>query len=115
MVVLIGLFLLAVVEIWVAILVAGWIGVGWTLLALLAMSMCGVWLLRREGRGVWAEANAEVRAGRAPTRQLLDGAMVLVGGTLLVIPGFVTGVLGLLLLAPPVRALLRPALLTWMT
>ncbi len=115
MVFLFGLFALAVVEIWVALLVAEQIGALWTVLAIVAMSALGVFLLKREGREVWRAANAEAAAGRVPTRHLLDGAMVLIGGTLLVIPGFVTGVIGLLLLLPPVRAVLRPALLAWLT
>jgi UPF0716 protein FxsA len=86
-----------------------------TFLLLIAMSALGVVLLKREGASVWRRANAEVAAGRPPTGPLLDGVMVLLGGVLLVIPGFVTGVVGLLLLLPPVRALLRPVLLTWMT
>ncbi len=115
MVILLGLLALAVVELWVAVLVADQIGVLWTLVAIIAMSATGVFLLKRQGRGVWREANAEAASGRVPTRQLLDGAMVIVGGLLLFVPGFVTGVIGLLLLTPPIRALLRPVLLAWMT
>ena len=114
--VLIALFLvLPFVEVWAAIAVAGQIGGLLTLVLLIAMSASGVWVLKRRGASMWRKANAEMAAGRMPTRQLLDGVFVLVGGTLLVVPGFLTGILGLVLLLPPVRALLRPAMLAWMT
>ena len=114
--VLLALFLvLPFIEVWVAIQVAGTIGALPTLLLLVAMSALGVVLLRREGVTVWRKASAEIAAGRPPTTQLLDGALVLVGGVSLVVPGFITGVFGLLLLFPPVRALLRPAILAWFT
>jgi len=108
------LLVLPFVEIWVAIQVAGAIGAPLTLLLTVAMSIAGVYLLRSEGTSVWRRANAEMAAGRMPARQLLDGALVLVGGVCLVLPGFVTGVFGALLLLPPVRALVRPVLLAWM-
>ena len=109
------LLALPFIEIWAAFAVAGQIGGLLTFVLLVAMSALGVVLLKREGASVWRRANTEMAAGRVPTGALLDGVMVLVGGTLLVIPGFVTGVVGLLLLLPPVRTLLRPALLAWMT
>ena len=102
------------IELWVALAVAGQIGGLLTLVMLIAMSALGVWVLKRQGASVWRKANAEMAAGRPPTTQLLDGALVLVGGSLLVIPGFITGILGLVLLLPPVRALLRPAMLAWL-
>lgn len=112
-VVLFVLLALPFVEIWVAIQVASAIGVGWTLMLLLAMSCSGVVLTKREGMGVWRRATAEMAEGRVPTSSLLDAAMVLLGGICLTVPGFVTGIFGVLLLLPPVRALLRPALAAW--
>ena len=114
--VLLALFLvLPFVEIWAALAVASWIGGLPTFLLLVAMSASGVWVLRRQGASVWRRANAEMAAGRTPTGPLLDGVLVLLGGSLLVVPGFVTGVVGVVLLLPPVRALLRPLMLAWMT
>ena len=109
------LLVLPFLEVWVAIQVAGVIGGFPTLLLIFLMSVLGVVLLRREGTTVWRKASEEMAAGRPPTTQLLDGALVLVGGVALVVPGFITGVFGLLLLFPPVRALLRPAILAWFT
>ena len=108
------LLVLPFVEIWVAIKVAGVIGAPLTLLLIFAMSIAGVYLLRSQGTSVWRRANAEMAAGRIPARQLLDGALVLIGGVCLVLPGFVTGVFGALLLLPRSAALLRPVLLAWM-
>ena len=102
LVVLALLLALPFVEVWVAVQVAEVIGAPLTLLLLLAMCAAGVVLLRREGTTVWRRANAEMAAGRVPTDQLLDGALVLIGGVSLMVPGFVTGVFGLLLMLPPV-------------
>lgn len=114
-VVLAFLLVLPFIEIWAVIAVADAIGWPLTLLAVVGSSVAGVLLLRREGTTVWRKANAEMAAGRAPTRQLLDGALILIGGVCLVLPGFVTGAFGALLLLPPVRAIVRPLLLAWMT
>ncbi len=114
LVVLALLLVLPFVELWVAIAVADAIGWPFTLLLLMAMSFSGLVLLRRQGTSVWRRANAEMAAGRVPTAQLLDGAMVIVGGVSLMVPGFVTGVFGALLMLPPVRALLRPLMVAWM-
>ena len=109
------LLALPFLELWVAIDVAGAIGPLPTFALIVVLSLTGVWLLRRQGVSVWRRANAEMAAGRMPTGSLLDGALVLVGGVSLVLPGFVTGAFGLLLMLPPVRALLRPLLLAWMS
>jgi UPF0716 protein FxsA len=108
------LLVLPFLEIWVAIQVAGVIGAPLTFLAIIGMSVAGVYLLRGEGTSVWRRANDEMAAGRVPTQQLLDGALVLIGGVCLIVPGFITGIFGALLLLPPVRALVRPLLLAWM-
>jgi UPF0716 protein FxsA len=109
------LLVLPFLEVWVAIQVAGVIGAPLTLLLLAGMSVAGVYVLRGEGTSVWRRVNEQVAAGRAPTRELLDGALVLIGGVCLILPGFITGVFGALLLLPPVRAVVRPLLLAWMT
>jgi UPF0716 protein FxsA len=103
-----------VVELVVAIAISRQIGPGATLLALVLVSVLGGAVFKRTGLSVWRRANAELAAGRSPTRQLLDGALVVVGGVGLLVPGFVSGALGALVLLPPVRALLRPLLLGWM-
>jgi len=114
LIVLAALLVLPFLELWTIVAVAGWIGLGWTLLAMVGLSLLGLVLIRSEGLVVWRRANAEMAAGRVPTRSLVDGAMVLLGGCLLIIPGFLTGAVGLLLMLPPVRAVLRPFALRWM-
>lgn len=108
------LLALPFLELWSIVAVAGAVGLGWTLLALVALSVSGVFLLRSQGLAVWRRADAELAAGRMPTRSLVDGAMVMLGGCLLIVPGFITAAAGLLLILPPTRALLRPAILRWM-
>lgn len=108
------LLVLPVVEFWTVLTVAGWVGVGWTLVALFAATLTGLWLLRREGLAVWRRANAELAAGRVPTQSLVNGTIGVLGAVLLVVPGFLTAAAGALLLLPPTRALLRPVAVRWM-
>ncbi len=98
---------LPILELYVIIVVAEWIGVLWTAAALVGTSLIGVRLIRSQGRAVLADLRAALAAGRPPAREALDGALVFVGGALLIVPGFVTDVVGALLLAPPTRALVR--------
>ena len=96
-----------VVEIVALVAMASWIGIGATLLVLLAGSLLGLWLARREGvRATEALATA-LRERRLAHREMTDGLLVAVGGLLLFVPGLVTDVAGLLLVLPPTRALVR--------
>jgi UPF0716 protein FxsA len=101
------LILWPLAELFVAIQVAGAIGWLATLLLLVASIPVGIWAMRAEGREVWRRFAVAVDEGRAPTREVLDGALVLIGGCLMIIPGFITDAIGLLLLLPPTRALAR--------
>ena len=96
-----------VVEIVALVALGSVIGLGWTLLVLLAGSLLGLWLARREGvRAAHALADA-VANRRVPTAEVTDGMLVAAGGVLLFVPGLVTDVAGLLLLLPPTRGLVR--------
>jgi len=96
-----------VVEVVAVVALGSWIGFAWTLLILLAGSVLGLMLARREGiRAAQAIAEA-VRSRRVATSEVTDGMLVAAGGVLLFVPGLVTDVLGLLLLLPPTRALVR--------
>ena len=97
-------------ELFVVIEVAGAIGVGATILLLILSWPLGAWALRTQGRAVWRRLSAAVAAGRSPGREVLDGALVLLGGLLLIVPGFISDVIGALALLPPTRALLRRGL-----
>lgn len=104
---LLALICWAVAEVFVAIAVADAIGVIAMLLLLLAGWPVGLWALRSQGRVAWRRLNDAVAARRPPAREVLNGALVLLGGTLMMVPGFITDALGLLLLLPPTRALAR--------
>ncbi|MFD1326196.1 FxsA family protein [Micromonospora sonneratiae] len=97
----------AVVEVVVFVLLGRWIGFGWTVLLLLAASMLGLALLRREGMRAWRGFRAAVDAGRPPGEEATNGLVGLAGALLLALPWLTTGVVGLLLLVPPLRRLVR--------
>ena len=97
-----------IAELYVIIAVVGEaIGPVWTILLLIADSILGAALLRSQGRVVWRRFNEALQAGRMPHREVLDGVLVIFGGALLLTPGFITDIGGLLLLIPPTRALIR--------
>ena len=103
--VLVGLWALA--EVVVLVLVASWIGVGWTVLAALATTALGWVLLARQGTRALAELRERARERRPPGRALGDAGLIAVGGVLMVLPGFLGDVVGLLCLLPPTRFLVR--------
>ena len=99
-----------IAEVLVAIQVAHAIGVLATIVLVLAGWPLGIWALRSQGAAAWRRLGEAIAQRRAPAREVADGALVLIGGILLMIPGFITDVLALALLAPPSRALMRPLL-----
>jgi UPF0716 protein FxsA len=76
-------------------------------------SLIGAWLVKREGRVAWEALRRGAAEGRLPGRELADAGLVLVGGTLLLTPGFVTDVFGFFFVLPPTRPLAR-RLLAWL-
>lgn len=100
-----------VVEFIIAVQIAHVISVPLTLLILVAASIAGGWLVRREGARAWRALRAALASGRLPAREGLDGALVLVGGALLITPGFLTDAVGLLMVLPGSRRVFRSALL----
>lgn len=102
--------LMPVLELFVFVQVAGAYGFGTTLLGAVLATFVGIWLVKKQGLGVLRRANDKVARGEAPTDEVINGTLLLVAGILLLVPGFITGAAGLLLLLPPVRALMRPAL-----
>jgi UPF0716 protein FxsA len=105
------LVVIPVVEIYVLIQVGQQIGALSTVALLIAVSVFGSWLIRREGARAWAAFNAAVGGGRIPAREVADGVLVILGGALLITPGFVSDIAGLFCILPPTRALLRRLLL----
>jgi len=98
---------LPIAEIYVIIQVGQAIGALWTIALLIADSILGSLLMRSQGRQAWRRFNAAIASGRPPAREAFDGALVIFGGAFLLAPGFITDVLGLSLLLPPSRALVR--------
>ncbi|HEU4979153.1 MAG TPA: FxsA family protein [Solirubrobacteraceae bacterium] len=96
-----------ILEIYVIIQVGEAIGVLWTIVLLVADSVLGSMLMRSQGRAAWRRFNAAIARGRPPAREALDGVLVVFGGALLLAPGFVTDGLGVVLLLPPTRAVVR--------
>jgi len=96
-----------IAELFVIIQVGEAIGVLPTIALLIADSILGSVLMKAQGRTAWRRFNAAVSEGRIPHREVLDGALVIFGGALLLTPGFISDILGILLLLPPTRALVR--------
>jgi UPF0716 protein FxsA len=99
--------LVPIAEIYVIIKVGEAIGALWTVLLLVADSIIGARLLSWQGRAVWRRFQEALAAGRMPHNEILDGVMIIFGGALLLTPGFITDVVGLMLLVPPTRAIIR--------
>jgi UPF0716 protein FxsA len=94
-------------EIYVLIQVGQVIGPWWTILLLIADSIFGGWLIKREGSKAWRDLNVALSSGRMPARELADGALILIGGTLMLTPGFVTDAVGILMILPFTRPFFR--------
>ncbi len=99
--------LVPVVEIYVLIQVGQVIGAWWTVLLLVADGVLGGYLMRRQGGKAWQALREALAEHRMPARELADGALVLIGGTLLLTPGFVTDVVGLFCVLPFTRPVAR--------
>jgi UPF0716 protein FxsA len=102
------------VEVYVLIQVGQVIGPWWTILLLVADSVLGAWLVKREGRRAWRALRDAMRSYRPPARELADGALVLIGGTLLLTPGFATDALGFLFVLPFTRPVFRRLLTAYL-
>ena len=106
---------LPIVEIYVIIQIGQVIGAWWTVLLLLADAFLGSYLMKHQGTRTWRALREALDEHRMPARELADGALVLVGGTLLVTPGFVTDILGFFLVLPFTRPVARRALMAYGT
>jgi UPF0716 protein FxsA len=95
------------VELYVIIQVGQAIGLLPTLALLLADALLGSILLRHQGRAAWIRFNRALAEGRLPHKEVFDGVLIILGGALLLTPGFLTDIVGLILLIPPTRALVR--------
>jgi UPF0716 protein FxsA len=109
-----ALLVTPIIEIAVIVQVGQEIGVWWTIALLLFESALGAWLVKREGARAWRALNEGFSTGRLPTGELADAALVLIGGTLLLTPGFVTDLFGFFFVLPFTRPVARRALQAYM-
>jgi UPF0716 protein FxsA len=108
---LIVLFIVVpIAELYVIVQIGQAIGIWPTLILLLADALLGSFLLKHQGRGAWKRFNEALVQRRFPGKEVVDGLLIVVGGTLLLAPGFLTDIVGLLLLVPPTRAIVRRVL-----
>jgi UPF0716 protein FxsA len=96
-----------VAELYVIVQVAGALGVLETFALLIAISVAGAWLLRQQGLATWMRLQETLARGEMPTREVTDGALILLGGALLLTPGFLTDAVGIVFLLPPTRAMVK--------
>lgn len=110
--VLVLLFLVVpLAELYVIIQVGQAFGALNTIALLILISAAGAWLVKREGMSVWRRFQRQVDSGAVPGKEIADGVMILFAGALLMSPGFLTDVVGIALLLPPVRAVVRGVLM----
>ena len=102
-----------VIEVFGITLVSSWIGGGYTLLLIVLTSLLGVAIARFEGMKVLEDAKRQMGEGKVPGRTFIDGICVLLGGWLLILPGFITDIIGFTLAFPLTRPLYRWLILMW--
>jgi UPF0716 protein FxsA len=113
--VILALFLVVPIgELALAIQVGRWIGALPTIALLIFESLLGAWIVKREGVAAWRALVTSAQSGRPPARELADAVLVLVGGTLLLTPGFLTDVVGFLFVIPVTRPLVRGPVTRWL-
>jgi len=111
MALLVLLFLVVpIAEIYVIIQVGSWLGFWPTVGLMILISVVGAWLAKREGLGILRRMQRQLTQGEVPSRDLVDGFLVLLAGALLLTPGFITDAFAIVLLLPPSRAFVRGAL-----
>lgn len=104
--------LIPLVEIWAILQVGQLVGPWWTIALLVLDSIVGAWLIKREGGRAWQALRQALQGGRMPAKELADGALILIGGTLMLSPGFVLDLAGILLILPFTRPVARRLLTT---
>lgn len=107
---LVAFVVVPIVEIYVLIQVGQVIGAWWTIVLLILDSALGSWLIKREGGRAFRALRTALESGRMPGDELADGALILIGGTLMLSPGFVLDILGAFLILPLTRPLFRRVL-----
>jgi UPF0716 protein FxsA len=101
------LLVVPIAELWVIVQVADAVGILETLALLILVSAAGAALLKQQGMATWARLRRNIARGEIPTEEVTDGALILLGGAFLLTPGFLTDAIGILLLLPPSRAVVK--------
>ncbi|MFT4050460.1 MAG: FxsA family protein [Solirubrobacterales bacterium] len=96
-----------IAELWLILEVGSLIGTWPTILLLIADSIIGAWLVRSQGSQVWQRFTRTIDSGKVPANEAVDGFFVILGGTLLLVPGFLSDIAGLVFILPPTRKLMR--------
>lgn len=104
---LLAFLVVPIVELYLFVEVSSSIGFGAALFWIVAVSIIGAWLVKREGMGALRRANAKVARGELPADELVNGILIVIAGALMLTPGFLTDITGMVLLFPPTRALVR--------
>lgn len=96
--------IIPLVELMILLEVGSIIGSGWTFLIIIATAIVGTKLVKQQGTTTWSKIQSELNQGSVPAKAMFDGVCILISGVLLITPGFMTDILGMLLLTPPFRA-----------
>jgi len=107
------IFILPVIEIWSIVQMSSWIGGFNTLIVLIGISLIGAYAAKQEGKKVMFQARTQMNAGQIPGYSFVNGVCVLLGGLLLLFPGFISDIFGLLLLLPITRVWFQGYILKW--
>lgn len=106
---------LPALELYLLLQIGSWLGPTQTFLFVLLTGVVGAWLAKREGFAVLRKLTEEVRTGLPPGSRMMEGALVVIGGLLLVTPGVITDLTGMFLIFPPTRRWLAPRALRWLS
>ena len=110
---LIFFVVLPLVELCLVLLLGQYVGIVWTIIFIIGTGILGTWLARTQGISTYQRIQQELSQGRMPTDSLIDGALILLAGVLLITPGVLTDLVGILLMVPPTRILFRRWLIAW--
>ncbi|NJD08556.1 MAG: FxsA family protein [Methylococcaceae bacterium] len=108
---LVALLMLPILEIYLLIQIGGAIGLIPTVVLLIAAASVGTYLLQTQGWSTWMRVQASLARGELPAAEMVDGAVIVAGGALLLLPGFLSDIAGLLCLLPPTRKIIAAYLL----
>ncbi|MGZ9583230.1 FxsA family protein [Paenibacillus marinisediminis] len=111
--VLLVLVLVPAIEVTGFMMVSDWVGIWNTLLLILLTGVIGAIIARHEFKQVWQSANSQMQAGQIPGRTMIDGLCIMIGGIMLLTPGFFSDVIGFTLVFPLTRPIYRHYLLKW--